>query len=112
MPSSCQSPTIIAVACAWRCKNREDYAAACCAAQNVQWQLGQKALASGAQGRYTKTPRTKYIIDFSTPDIPMRLEPRRKPLEEVMNWTTVASSQLPRTAPPGLDRQLTTNHEL
>lgn len=95
-------PTIIAVACVQdgdEVQNKEDYAAACCAVQNIQL----AAWAEGVGMQWTTGPVTleentykllgidfekEYMVGFLYTGYPEEIpEPRRKPLAEVMRWT-------------------------
>ena len=83
-------PTIIAVACLQdgdEIKNREDYAAACCAMQNVQlaawaegvgmqWSTGPITLEENTYNLLGVDTRTNTSSDFSIPDIPMKFPSR------------------------------------
>ena len=95
-------PTIIAVACLQdgdEIKNREDYAAACCAMQNVQlaawaegvgmqWSTGPITLEENTYKLLGVDTENEYIIGFFYTGYPDEIpEPRRKPLEEVLSWT-------------------------
>lgn len=95
-------PTIVAVTCLRvgdEHRKLEDYAAACCAMQNValaawsegigmQWSTGPITLEPATYKMLGADPETEYMVGFfymGTPiDVPV---PRRKPLSEVMRWT-------------------------
>lgn len=95
-------PTIVAVSCVQEGdeqQQREDYAAVCCAMQNVQlaaWELGVGM--QWSTGPITMQEETyelldvdqdrEYIIGFFYTGYPSEIpKPRRKPLEDVMRWT-------------------------
>jgi nitroreductase len=95
-------PTIVAVVCLKdgdETKNREDYAAACCAAQNmqlaawaegvgVQWSTGPITLEKATYDLLGVNWETEYIIGFFYMGYPDEIPvPRRKPLSEVLHWT-------------------------
>lgn len=95
-------PTIVAVACLKdgdEVKQREDYAAACCAAQNIQlaawaegvgmqWSTGPITLEENTYKLLGIDFENEYIIGFFYSGYPEEiLEPRRKPLAEVLSWT-------------------------
>ncbi len=95
-------PTIVAVSCLQEGdeqRRREDYAAACCAMQNVQlaaWELGVGV--QWSTGPITMQKETyeligadqarEYIIGFFYMGYPREIpSPRRKPLGDVMRWS-------------------------
>ncbi|MCZ6633086.1 MAG: nitroreductase [bacterium] len=95
-------PTIVAVACRQdgdEVRNREDYASACCAMQNVQlaawdegvgmqWSTGPITLEAGTYELLGVDQDNEYILGFFYIGYPNEiLTPRRKPLSEVMRWT-------------------------
>jgi nitroreductase len=95
-------PTIIAVVSLQDgddVKNREDYAAVCCAMQNValaawakgvgmQWSTGPITLEEPTFKLLGVDYASEYIIGFFYTGYPDEvLEPRRKPLSEVLSWT-------------------------
>ncbi|MFT5367633.1 MAG: nitroreductase [Candidatus Latescibacterota bacterium] len=95
-------PTIIAVVCLQdgdEVKKREDYAAVCCAMQNValagwaegvgmQWSTGPITLEEATFKLLGVDFRSEYIIGFFYSGYPEEVrEPRRKPLAEVLSWT-------------------------
>ncbi len=95
-------PTIVAVACLQdgdEVKNREDYAAACCAMQNVQliawaegvgmqWSTGPITLERSTYDALGIDADKEYIIGFFYSGYPDEIpEARRKSLNEVMSWT-------------------------
>ena len=94
-------PTIIAVSCVQdgdEQRQREDYAATCCAMQNVQlaaWDAGVGM--QWSTGRITMEEQTykllgldssqEYIIGFFYTGYPAEIkEPKRKPAAEFMRW--------------------------
>ncbi|MBT3604385.1 MAG: nitroreductase [Candidatus Latescibacteria bacterium] len=95
-------PTIVAVVCLQDgddIKKREDYAATCCAAQNValaawaegvgmQWSTGPITLEDNTYKVLGIDPETEYTIGFFYTGYPVEVpQPRRKPLAEVLSWT-------------------------
>ncbi len=95
-------PSIVAVSCLQEGdeqRRREDYAAVCCAMQNVQlaaWELGVGI--QWSTGPITMQEDTydllgmdqdrEYIIGFFYMGYPSEIpSPRRKPLDDVMRWT-------------------------
>lgn len=95
-------PTIVAVSCVQEGdeqRRREDYAAACCAMQNVQlaaWELGVgMQWSTGPITMHEETYQAlgldqerEYIIGFFYMGYPSEIpSPRRKPLDDVMRWT-------------------------
>lgn len=95
-------PTIVAVVCLKDgddTKKREDYAAACCAAQNVQlaawaegvgvqWSTGPITLEKATYDLLRVNWEAEYIIGFFYMGFPDEIPvPRRKPLSDVLYWT-------------------------
>jgi len=95
-------PTIVAVVCLQDgddIKKREDYAAVCCAMQNValagwaegvgmQWSTGPITLEENTFKLLGVDYEKEYIIGFFYTGYPDEvLVPRRKPLSEVLSWT-------------------------
>jgi nitroreductase len=95
-------PTIISIVCRRdgdEVKQREDYAAACCAAQNIQlvawaqgvgmqWSTGPITLEEATFSLLDVNFESEYIIGFFYTGYPEEVpEPRRKPLTEVLRWT-------------------------
>lgn len=95
-------PTIVAVSCQQEGddqKRREDYAATCCAMQNVQlaawnegvgmqWSTGPITLERATYELLGVDPEREYIVGFFYIGYPDEVpSPRRKPLDEVMRWT-------------------------
>lgn len=95
-------PTIVAAACLKNgdaTKNLEDYAAACCAMQNVQlaawaegvgmqWSTGPITLEKDTYDLLGIHHEREYIIGFFYMGYPEDIPtPRRKPLDAVMHWT-------------------------
>lgn len=95
-------PTVVCVSCLQEgdeVRRREDYAAVCCAVQNIQLQAWSKGL--GMQ--WTTSPVTtdaagyellgvdpaaEYIAGFLYVGYPAEIpSPKRKPLAEVLRWT-------------------------
>lgn len=96
-------PTIVAVSCLQDgddVQNREDYAAACCAMQNValaawaegigmQWSTGSISLEDATYELLGVDKDKEYIIGFFYTGYPEEvLDGRRKPLDEVIRFTT------------------------
>lgn len=95
-------PTIIAIVCLQDgddVKKREDYAAACCAAQNIQlaawaegvgmqWSTGPITLEENTYKLLGVDGEKEYVIGFFYSGYPEEVpEPRRKPLSDVLAWT-------------------------
>lgn len=95
-------PTIVAVSCLQdgnEVQNREDYAAACCAMQNValaawaegigmQWSTGSITLEDATYDLFGVDKDKECIIGFLYTGYPEEvLEGRRKPLDEVIRFT-------------------------
>tara|TARA_Y100000588_G_scaffold198643_1_gene212437 strand:- start:8815 stop:9384 length:570 start_codon:yes stop_codon:yes gene_type:complete len=95
-------PTIVAVSCVQdgdEIQNREDYAAACCAMQNValaawsegigmQWSTGPITLEDETYELLGVEREKEYIIGFFYTGYPEEvLEGKRKPFEEVFRYT-------------------------
>jgi nitroreductase len=95
-------PTIIAVACEQTGvdqRKQEDYAATCCAIQNIQlaawaesvgiqWSTGPITLEPETHRLLGLDPDTQYIVGFLYTGYPEVVPtPRRKPLSEVMTFT-------------------------
>ena len=95
-------PTIVAVSCLQEGdeqRRREDYAATCCAVQNVhlaawnegvgmQWTTGPITLEKETYELLGVDPEREYMIGFLYTGYPSEVPtPRRKPLAEVMRWT-------------------------
>jgi nitroreductase len=95
-------PTIVAVTCVQdgdETKNREDYAAACCAMQNValagwaegvgmQWSTGPITLEEATYRLLGVDKSKEYIIGFFYTGYPEEvLDAKRKPLSEVFRYT-------------------------
>ena len=95
-------PTIVAVSCLQEGDEqarREDYAAACCAMQNVQlaawaegigmqWSTGPITFEQGTYGLLGIDPEREYIIGFFYTGYPAEVpKAKRKPLAEVLRWT-------------------------
>jgi len=95
-------PTIVAASCLKdgdETKNLEDYAAACCAMQNValaawaegvgmQWSTGPITLEPATYELLRVDADKEYIIGFFYSGYPAEvLPPRRKPLGDVLRWT-------------------------
>ena len=95
-------PAVIAVACLQEGdeqRRREDYAAACCATQNIQlaaWDLGlgmqwstHPITMEGATcNLFGLDPGREMVIGFFYAGYPQDVpKPRRRPLSEVIRWT-------------------------
>ena len=95
-------PTIVAVSCVQEGdeqRRREDYAAVCCAMQNVQlaawelgvgmqWSTGPITMQKETYELLDVDPDREYIIGFFYMGYPSEIPfPRRKPLDDVMRWT-------------------------
>jgi nitroreductase len=95
-------PTIIAVSCLQEGdeqRRREDYAATCCAVQNVQlaawekgvgmqWSTGAITMEEGTYRLLGIDSEQEYIIGFLYTGYPEEIrEPQRKPFDEVLRWT-------------------------
>jgi len=95
-------PTIVAVSCSKdgdETRNLEDYAAACCAMQNValaawaegvgmQWSTGPITLEPATCDLLGVNAETEYIIGFFYTGYPEEVpSPRRRPLKDVLFWT-------------------------
>ena len=94
-------PTIVAVSCLQEGdeqQRREDYAAACCAMQNVQlaawnegigmqWSTGPITMERATYDLLGVDPEQEYIIGFFYTGYPTETPtPKRKPLAEVLRW--------------------------
>ena len=95
-------PTILAVSCLQEGdeqRRREDYAAACCAVQNIQlaawdlgigmqWSTGPIAMEQATYDLLGLDPDREGIIGFFYMGCPGEVpKPKRKPLNEVIRWT-------------------------
>ena len=95
-------PTILAVSCIQEGdeqRRREDYAATCCAMQNIQlaawelgvgmqWSTGPITMERGTYDLLGIDPEREYIIGFLYVGYPAEVpSPKRKPLSEVLRWT-------------------------
>ena len=95
-------PTIMAVSCIQEGdeqRRREDYAATCCAMQNIQlaaweqgvgmqWSTGPITLEQSTYELLGIDPDKEYIIGFWYMGYPAEApKPKRKPLSEVLRWT-------------------------
>ena len=95
-------PTIVAVACVQdgdEQRQREDYAATCCAIQNVQlaawnegvgvqWSTGPITMEKATYEILGIDRETEYIVGFLYMGFPQEIPgPKRKPLTEMMRWT-------------------------
>ncbi|OGG45793.1 MAG: hypothetical protein A3F84_12405 [Candidatus Handelsmanbacteria bacterium RIFCSPLOWO2_12_FULL_64_10] len=95
-------PTILAVSCLQEGdeqRRREDYAAACCAMQNVQlaawdlgvgmqWSTGPITMERATYDLLGIDPEKEYLIGFYYVGYPDEVpKPRRKPFSEVVRWT-------------------------
>ncbi len=96
-------PTVIAVSCLQEGdeqRRREDYAATCCAVQNIQlaawdagigmqWSTGPITMEPSTYRLLDLDPERHYIIGFYYIGYPNEVPgPKRKPLGEVIHWTT------------------------
>ena len=95
-------PTVIVVSCIQdgdEQRRREDYAATCCAMQNVQlaawemgvgmqWSSGQITMEENTYRLVGIDPDQEYIIGFFYTGYPAEIrEPQRRPLSEFLRWT-------------------------
>ena len=95
-------PTVVAVSCLQdgdEDRDREDYAATCCAMQNVQlaawsegigiqWSTGPITKERATYERLGVDPEKEYIIGFFYAGYPAEMgKPKRAPLEAVLRWT-------------------------
>ena len=95
-------PTVIVVSCIQdgdEQRRREDYAATCCAMQNVQlaawemgvgmqWSSGQITMEENTYRLVGIDPDKEYIIGFFYTGYPSEIrKPQRKPLSEFLRWT-------------------------
>lgn len=95
-------PTIVAVSCVQdgdEVKNKEDYAAVCCAMQNIalagwaegvgmQWTTGPVTLEDATYGLLGMDKDKEYIVGFMYMGYPEEvLEGRRRELTEVLRYT-------------------------
>lgn len=95
-------PTVIAISCRQEGdeqRRREDYAATCCAMQNIQlaaweegigmqWSTGQITQEKATYRLLGIDAEKEYIIGFFYVGYPAEIPtPKRKPLSEVIRWT-------------------------
>jgi nitroreductase len=95
-------PNILAVSCLQEGdeqRRREDYAATCCAMQNIQlaawemgvgmqWSTGPITMERSTYKLLGIDPEKEYIIGFYYVGYPAEVpKPKRKPLGEVLRWT-------------------------
>jgi len=96
-------PNIIAVSCIQdgdKQQRREDYAAACCAMMNVQlvawemgigmqWSTGKITMEENTYRLLNIDKQHEYLIGFFYAGYPAEIgKPKRKPLSNVLHWTS------------------------